>query len=362
MRAAWSTRGRPLDGRRRAADGEPVRRSPRSSCSSCSGYYRYDEGYTPDFPGLERFAGPIVHPQHWPDGPRLRRQEGRGHRQRRHRGDPGAGDGRAGRARHDAAALADLHRCSLPAQRPARPTLRRLLPDAAAATRSPAGRTSLLQHGLLPLCRRRPAACMKPLLRKASIAQLPAGYDVDTHFTPRYDPWDQRMCLVPDGDLFAAIRAAARPPSSPTGSRRFTETGIRLGIGRASSRPTSSSPRPGSSCQLLGGIELDVDGEPVDPADTIVYKGDDARRRAELRLRLRLHERVLDAQGRPGLPSTSCRLLKLHGRATVRRVRPGQRDPTRSRPWPMLDFHPATSSARSASSRSRARGGRGGCG
>ena len=75
-----------------------------------SGYYNYDEGYTPDFPGIEQFGGTVIHPQHWPEAPRLCRQEDRGDRQRRHRDHPDPSAGRAGRKSDHAAALADLHR------------------------------------------------------------------------------------------------------------------------------------------------------------------------------------------------------------------------------------------------------------
>ena len=84
---------------------------------------------------------------------------------------------------------------------------------------------------------------MKKLLRRGVQAALPPGYDVDTHFKPRYNPWDQRLCLVPDGDLFEAISAAAARRSSPTGSRPSPRAGSSSSPA-TSSRPTSSSPRP----------------------------------------------------------------------------------------------------------------------
>ena len=199
-------RRRPLDGHAPAA---PTPARPcELTCSflyGCTGYYRYDEGYTPHFAGLERFAGRIVHPQHWPEdlddtGKRV----------------VVIGSGATavtlvpamaerGRARDHAAALAELRRwrCrARPAGRRAAPPAARdgRLPDRPVEERAAVDRRSSSSAGARP-------ALMRRLLRTAAARQLPAGYDVDTHFTPAYDPWDQRLCLVPDGDLFAAIRA-----------------------------------------------------------------------------------------------------------------------------------------------------------
>ena len=95
------------------------------------------------------------------------------------------------------------------------------------------------------LSRRRPSCIEEADPQRRAETQLPAGYDVDTHFKPRYNPWDQRLCLVPDGDLFEAICARARASIVTDRIETFTETGHAAGVGRASSRPTSSSPRPG---------------------------------------------------------------------------------------------------------------------
>jgi cation diffusion facilitator CzcD-associated flavoprotein CzcO len=109
------------------------------------------------------------------------------------------------------------------------------------------------------------------LLRKVLDAQLPAGYDVDRHFSPRYDPWDQRLCLVPDGDLFRAIRAGRRP-WSPTRSSRSPSAGS--GCARAtSSRPDVVVTATGLNLLMFGGIALEVDGDPVVLPDRMTYKG-----------------------------------------------------------------------------------------
>jgi len=128
----------------------------------------------------------------------------------------------------------------------------------------------LLQLGFYQLSRRRPRA-VKRMIRRGIEAALPAGYDIDTHFTPRYDPWDQRMCLVPDGDLFEAI-AAGRADVVTDTIETFTETGIRLDSGRELEADVIVT-ATGINLLFLGGMELRVDGEPVDVPRALAYKG-----------------------------------------------------------------------------------------
>ena len=112
---------------------------------------------------------------------------------------------------------------------------------------------------------------VKGLLRKGVVAQLPEGYEVDTHFNPPYDPWDQRMCMVPDGDLFKAIR---RGDAEIVTDRieTFTETGIRLQSGRELEADIVIT-ATGLNLQMFGGAGLEVDGEPVHLPDTMAYRG-----------------------------------------------------------------------------------------
>ncbi len=194
---------------------------------TCSGYYRYDEGYTPEFPGVERFAGPVVHPQHWPEdldyeGKRV----------------VVIGSGATAvtlvpAMAEKAAHVTMLQRsptyiASLPAEDPiaTRPAP---LPAARAVYAIVRWKNVLLQSAIYQLSRRRPEA-VKRMIRRGVERSLPAGYDIDTHFTPRYDPWDQRMCLVPDGDLF---RALSRGDASVVTDRieTFTERGLKLESG-----------------------------------------------------------------------------------------------------------------------------------
>ena len=168
----------------------------------CSGYYRYDQGYEPSWPGREDFAGLVVHPQHWPDGLDLAGQRvviiGSG----------ATAVTLVPAIAEVAAQVTMLQRSPsfimpLPTRDPLADLLRKVLPErqAYAAVRWKNARVATALYGL---CRRYPAR-MRAMLRQAAVKRLPTGYDVDKHFKPAYEPWDQRMCLVPDGDFFAAI-------------------------------------------------------------------------------------------------------------------------------------------------------------
>ena len=112
---------------------------------------------------------------------------------------------------------------------------------------------------------------MKGLVRKGLVAQLPEGYDIATHFTPPYDPWDQRFCLVPDGDLFRAIRHGTA--EVVTGSiETFTRKGIRLTSGEELAADVVVT-ATGLQLQALGGVQLVVDGPEVALPSTVAYKG-----------------------------------------------------------------------------------------
>jgi cation diffusion facilitator CzcD-associated flavoprotein CzcO len=128
----------------------------------------------------------------------------------------------------------------------------------------------LFMMGIFQLSRRRPKA-MKTLIRKAQERVLPAGYDLDAHFNPSYDPWDQRMCLVPNGDLFKAIRDGDATVVTDT-IERFTENGIKLDSGEQLEADVIVT-ATGLNLLFLGGMELVVDGEPVDISQKMAYKG-----------------------------------------------------------------------------------------
>ncbi len=235
---------------------------------TCTGYYRYDEGFTPEFAGVEDFGGEVVHPQHWPEdldyaGKRV----------------VVIGSGAtavtlvpamAGTAAHvTMLQRSPTYIASLPAEDPVAAALRRFLPDRAVYP-IVRWKNVLLQTAFYQFSRRRPGA-MKRIIRRGVERALPAGFDVDKHFTPRYNPWDQRLCLVPNGDLFRALREGSASVVTET-IDRFTESGIRLESGEELEADVIVT-ATGLNLLFLGGIELSVDGEPVDIPRTMTYKG-----------------------------------------------------------------------------------------
>ncbi len=268
VRAEWSTdEARWTVEAERTDTGETVRLSC-DFLQMCGGYYRYDQGYTPDFEGMERFAGRIVHPQHWTDD-----VEYAGKRV------VVIGSGATAvtlvpSLAQEAEHVAMLQRSptyivSLPAEDPIANRLRRLLP-AATAYSIVRWKNVLLQLFSYQLSRRRPEL-MKKVLRRGVQRALPAGYDVDTHFKPRYNPWDQRLCLVPDGDLFETIgsgRASVVTDQIDT----FTEKGIRLQSG-AELEADLVVTATGLNLLVFGGVQLSVDGQDVDLSQTMAYRG-----------------------------------------------------------------------------------------
>ena len=234
----------------------------------CSGYYRYDQGYTPEFPDRERFGGRIVHPQHWPADLDYAGQQV-----------VVIGSGATAvtlvpELARQAAQVTMLQRS--PTYVVSRPSvdrlanrLRRWLPLRLAygLTR---WKNVLLGQYFFGLCRRKPALARRGLLRMVR-AELGPDYDVATHFTPRYNPWEQRLCLVPDGDFFRAIRGG-RATVVTDEIERFTATGIRLKSGRELPADLIVT-ATGLSLQLLAGVAFEVDGRPVDPAASLSYKG-----------------------------------------------------------------------------------------
>jgi monooxygenase len=268
LRAEWST----PDARWTVeARGGQAQQTVRLTCGflfMCSGYYRYDDGYTPDFPGMERFSGPIVHPQHWT-------------------GDVDYADKRvvvigsgatavtlapaiARRAAHvTLLQRSPTYIVSLPARDPLAAALRGVRP-AKLAYLIVRWKSILVTMLSFQLSRHRPRA-MKALIRKQIERQLPAGYDVHTHFTPRYDPWDQRLCVVPDGDLFTAI-AQGSVSMVTDHIQTFTERGLELTSGVTLDADLIVT-ATGLNLLPLGGMQVAVDGRDVELSETMSYKG-----------------------------------------------------------------------------------------
>jgi monooxygenase len=234
----------------------------------CTGYYRYDEGFTPEFPGRERFQGEIVHPQHWPDD-----LDYRGKRV------VVIGSGATAVTLIPAMApetehITMLQRSpgyvvTLPGQDPIAKGLRRVLPDKAVYP-IVRWKNVLVQMAFYQLSRRAPRLARK-LIRRGVDRRLPAGYDVDRHFNPKYDPWDERVCLVPGGDLFEALRSGRASVVTDT-IETFTEKGIRLSSGEELEADIIVT-ATGLNLLVLGGIEVKVDGEPKSFSDLVGYKG-----------------------------------------------------------------------------------------
>ncbi|MGH3361610.1 MAG: flavin-containing monooxygenase, partial [Nocardioides sp.] len=234
----------------------------------CSGYYDYDEGYTPELPGVDRFAGTLVHPQHWPED-------------LDYQGKRVVVIGSGATAVTLVPAMAEsgvgyvtmLQRSptyvlSLPAVDGIARRLRRVLPEKAAYALT-RWKNVALATALFQLSQRRPRF-MRKVIRGQNARFLPAGYDVDTHFNPRYDPWDQRLCLVPDANLFRAVDSGTAEIVTDT-IETFTESGLRLASGRELEADVIVT-ATGLNIRLFGGIEFAVDGEKVHLPDQIAYK------------------------------------------------------------------------------------------
>jgi monooxygenase len=235
---------------------------------TCTGYFRYDEGYRPDFDGLEQFRGELVHPQFWGD-------------EIDHAGKRVVVIGSGATAVTLVPAMAEraahvtmLQRSpsyvlALPSLDVVAGWLYRVLP-AGVAYRIVRWKNVMVTVSIYGLSKRRPATA-KRILRKLLERRLPAEYDIDKHFTPQYNPWDERMCLVPDGDLFDAI-SAGRVSVVTDHIDRFTETGIALASG---AELPADIVVTATGLQMLpfGGIQLGVDGEDVELPRTTVYRG-----------------------------------------------------------------------------------------
>lgn len=235
---------------------------------SCTGYYRYDHGYTPDFAGMDRYLGHLVHPQLWPEGLDY---EGRSV--------VVIGSGATAVTLVPAMSPTAGHVTMLQRsptwmasgkrENPLHPPLERLLGERRA------GSVLRWMHAIgsqafYRFCQRFPKVAAR-MLRKGVEVELPDDYDVERHFTPDYDPWDQRLCLVPDGDLFREIR---RGHVSVVTDRidTFTEKGLLLDSGEELQADIIVT-ATGLELLFLGGMSLSFDGDAVDITERLTYKG-----------------------------------------------------------------------------------------
>jgi monooxygenase len=236
---------------------------------ACSGYYNYDEGYSPEFPGTDDFAGTIVHPQHWPEDldyqgknvvvigsgataitliPALI-NDGAGHVTMLQRTPTYIG--------------------SLPDKDPFAARAYRLLPEKPAyvAVRWKAIMQATIQYQMARIL----PNTFRKALRTMAERRLPEGFDYDRHFAPDYKPWDQRVCLAPNGDIFKAIRKGKADVVTDA-IDRFTADGILLKSGERIEADIIVT-ATGLNVQFFGGAEVLRNGERQDLADTVAYKG-----------------------------------------------------------------------------------------
>jgi monooxygenase len=249
----------------------PERRREQLTCNflyTCTGYYDYEQGYTPDWPSLDRFAGRVVHPQQWPEDLDLAEKEV-----------VVIGSGATAVTLVPAIAGETAHVTMLqrsPSYVAAQPEkdvianlLRRLLPEGL-AHRVARWKNVLRSIFYYEIARRFPDTFRRWVMDEAQAA-LGDQCDVEPHFDPDYDPWDQRLCIAPDGDLFAAIRSGQAAVVTDH-VEHFTEAGIQLRSGRTLDADVIVT-ATGLRLRLLHGVDLFVDGEPVDLAETMTYKG-----------------------------------------------------------------------------------------
>jgi monooxygenase len=270
-RASWSSQEAKwtVEAVRKSSDGrdEPVI----LACNflfSCAGYYRYSAGYLPEFPNSSRFAGRMIHPQAWPEnldyaGKRVII----------------IGSGATAVTLLPAMARTAGHVTMLqrsptwiisaPEQDRIANFLRRMLPAMWAYRLSRWKNTGFMIY-LYQLSQRFPNFVKKGLLKRVR-ENLGADFDIETHFTPRYNPWTQRLCLVPDADLFEAIKSG-RASVVTDHIETFTEKGILLKSGKELEADIIIT-ATGLVMQAFGGIELAVDGQRIDPSQALTYKG-----------------------------------------------------------------------------------------
>lgn len=236
---------------------------------SCTGYYNYKKGYTPDFPGIEKFQGRIVHPQHWPAD-------------LDYKGKTSIVIGSGATAVTLVPAMIDngaghvtmlqrtpTYMASQPSEDRVAIALQKLLP-AKAAYRLTRWRNVLGQQFMFNYMRKRPEKAKEKLLGMVRDALGP-DYDIKTHFTPPYNPWDQRLCLVPDNDMFRVI-SDGQADVVTDHIDSFTENGIRLKSGKELKADIVVT-ATGLDMQMLSGLELTVDGKREHIANHVLYKG-----------------------------------------------------------------------------------------
>ena len=328
-RASWSTEHAAWTVE--AEVGGELRRFTCSFMFLCGGYYSYEGGYTPEFPGVELFKGAIVHPQKWPQGldyagkkvvvigsgatavtlvPEMAKTAGHVTMLQR----------------------SPTYVVSRPAEDAFANWLRKVLPGKLAYD-IVRWRNVLFGMYFFKTAREKPEAVKRRIIGMVR-EQLGPDYDVETHFTPSYKPWDQRLCLVPDADMFNEIRSG-RASVVTDHIERFTEKGILLKSGQELEADVVVT-ATGLVLEVWNGVEISVDGRKVDASTTLSYKG-------------MMYEGVPNLASAFGYTNASwtlkcdltceyvCRLLNHMKRTGMRQATPINDDPTVTfEPW--LDF------------------------
>lgn len=267
LRANWSSEDSTWRVEAQQSDGTLVT----LSCSFlflCGGYYSYAGGYMPDYPGVADFQGELVHPQAWPE-------------HLDHAGKTVVVIGSGATAVTLVPEMAETAERVTMLQRSPTYVVSRPAEDAGAnwlRTKLPAKlayslvrwRNVLFGMYFFRLARKRPAQVKARIIDMVR-DQLGPDFDVETHFTPSYNPWDQRLCLVPDSDLFLALKSGKAEVVTDH-IETFTPSGLRLRSGRTLAADIVVS-ATGLNLEVLNGVALSVDGQPVDPSKTMSYKG-----------------------------------------------------------------------------------------
>ncbi len=234
----------------------------------CTGYYNYEQGHRPAFPGEKNFKGPVIHPQFWPEDLDYENKNV-----------VVIGSGATAvtlvpAMAEKAAKVTMLQRSptyivSMPAENTLANWARRNLP-AKLAYGLTRWRNVLLNRIMFWYCRRYPDKAKK-LLLKGVRAELPKGFDIEKHLTPHYNVWDQRVCLAPDGDFFAALRAGTADIVTDH-IECFTKRGVKVKSGAEIDADIIVS-ATGLDLKFFGGVDIQVDNKPVLAKDTMTYKG-----------------------------------------------------------------------------------------
>jgi len=234
----------------------------------CTGYYNYEQGHRPAFPGEKNFKGPVIHPQFWPEDLDYDNKKV-----------VVIGSGATAvtlvpAMAEKAAKVTMLQRSptyivSMPAENALANWARRNLP-AKLAYGLTRWRNVLFSRLMFWYCRRFPERAKK-LLLKGVRAELPSGFDIEKHLTPHYNVWDQRVCLAPDGDFFTALRAG-KADIVTDHIESFTKRGVKVASGAEIEADIIVS-ATGLDLQFFGGVDIQVDNKAVLAKDTMTYKG-----------------------------------------------------------------------------------------